>query len=122
MIFFQTAASELPEAPKPTAAAVAPAAVPDTSEGLALNQQLYYAKKCWKPSVGEPCLITKRGDTEGRIFLVRDVKLVDPSHVPNGLVVECVSDGPFYGYCVFCFGALQSHKRVVCVDCANKFI
>lgn len=72
------------------------------------------------PRIGDSLLYTKKGETTGTVFTVQSVQHVDPSHVPNGLVVGCVSEEEFYGYCVFCFGDLPASKKLVCFTCANK--
>lgn len=82
-------------------------------EGLAANQQRYYAKKTWKPAVGEFCLYTKKGADAGTVYAVQSVQLVDPTHVPNGLVVECVS----FRRCVICTIALNPLEGDECCDC-----
>jgi hypothetical protein len=56
---------------------------------LAANQQIYYGKKCWKPRVGETCLLSKKGGVP-TVLTVSSVGLVDPSVVPNDLVVEAI--------------------------------
>ena len=53
------------------------------------NQQLYFANIAWKPSVGELCVYKKKGDETGHVYQVVTVELVDPTHVPNDLVVKC---------------------------------
>lgn len=89
-----------------------------TEEGLALNQQIWYAKVAYKPAVGETIVIAQKEGDVGEPYMVNTVSLVDPTHVPNDLVVECVS------LCCYCFApgyGYDPHEDLLCRDCLNKF-
>ena len=92
-----------------------------TEEGLALNQQIWYAKVAYKPSVGETIVIAQKESDAGEPYVVNTVSLVDPTHVPNDLVVECVSPN---AYCAWCFNFTWTHpgkdQPVLCFQCLNK--
>lgn len=91
-----------------------------TEEPLALNQQIWYAKRAYKPSVGETIVIAQKEGDAGEPYVVNTVSLVDPTHVPNDLVVECVSEPKL---CVYCFAVawgVDPHEDLLCRPCINK--